>query len=91
MPCVTTSAVLAPLRSISVLIAMVEPWISSSIAPTGAPLFWMQSMMPCDQVRPAWSGSSPDESAGLIVEGDQVGERAADVDRNEVHGTFHPV
>ena len=36
VPRVTIRPVLAPLRSISVLMAMVEPWISSSIVAAGA-------------------------------------------------------
>src|SRR5215218_7950953 len=46
VPRVTMSPVLAPLRSISVLMAMVEPWISSSIRSTATPLLPMQLMIP---------------------------------------------
>ena len=47
VPRVTISPVFAPLRSISVLMAMVEPWINSSIADASMPLLRRQSMMPC--------------------------------------------
>src|SRR5215831_20254448 len=46
------SPVFAPLRSISVLIAVVEPWISSEIAAQSTPLFLRQSTMPCT----SWAG-----------------------------------
>src|SRR5262245_48822938 len=47
VPRVTIRPVLAPVRSISVLMAMVEPWISSSMAPASSPLLRTQSMTPC--------------------------------------------
>src|SRR5689334_7081133 len=46
VPRVTISPVFAPLRSISVLIAVVEPWISSEIAAQSTPLFFRQSTIP---------------------------------------------
>src|SRR5215472_9100262 len=47
VPRVATRPVLAPFRSMSVLMAMVEPWISSSITAAASPLLRMQSMTPC--------------------------------------------
>src|SRR6266516_4088014 len=47
VPRVTTRPVLAPFRSMSVLMAMVEPWISSSMASAARALLRMQSMTPC--------------------------------------------
>src|SRR5262245_21639027 len=46
VPRVTISPVLAPFLSISVLMAVVEPWISSVIAAQSTPLFFRQSTMP---------------------------------------------
>src|SRR6516162_11350429 len=47
VPRVTTRPVLAPFRSMSVLMAMVEPWISTSTAAAERALLRMQSMTPC--------------------------------------------
>ena len=46
MPRVTTSAVRAPVRSMAVLIATVEPWMKASALPIGKWLFASVSRMP---------------------------------------------
>src|SRR5882672_7728848 len=46
VPRVTIRPVFAPFLSIRVLIAVVEPWISSATAAQSTPLFFRQSTMP---------------------------------------------
>src|SRR5437879_1217551 len=46
VPRVTMRPVFAPLRSIKVLMAVVEPWISSAISARSTPLMRRQSMIP---------------------------------------------
>ena len=87
VPRVTTSPVLAPLRSISVLMAMVEPWISSSIAAATSPLLRMQSMTPCTELRGRGEALGLHELPARFVEPDQIGKGAADIDRNNNHAT----
>ena len=73
---------LAPLRSISVLMAMVEPWIRLSTCRRIETGFAnaiddaFDGIGGCGQTFRVLDGLSP------LVEGDQVGEGAADIDRN---------
>src|SRR5882762_4342447 len=46
VPCVTIRPVFAPLRSIKVFMAVVEPWINSPISAGSTPLMRRQSMIP---------------------------------------------
>jgi len=57
VPRVTISPVFAPFLSIKVLIAVVEPWISSAISAMSTPLMRRQSMIPwtsCVGVVSSW-------------------------------------
>src|ERR1700739_2842682 len=76
-PAVVISAVLAPLRSSTVLIAMVEPCSSSSMAATS-------------QRASVSAGAAP--SGGCcrpLPEADRVGEGPADIDGDDAHGRLH--
>ena len=82
---VTIRPVLAPLRSISVLIAMVEPWISSSMAAASSPLLRMQSMMPWPSSRGVVRLLASTNLPALSSKPIEVGESAADVDGDDDH------
>ena len=86
VPRVTISPVLAPLRSISVLMAMVEPWISSSIAAAAEPALADAVDDALHELRGRGQALGLHELPRL-VEPDQVGEGASDVDRNNKHAT----
>ncbi len=65
--------------------AMVEPWISSSIAPASSPLLRMQSMMPRVSCAGVVRLLGFDEPILLGVEADQIGKRASNIDGNDDH------
>ena len=74
----TSSAVLAPVRSSSVLIAMVDPWRKQLGVAVRAACFLEP---PGDALDQSGGSRAPCRGTGVrcLVEGDDVGERAADV------------
>ena len=81
---------MAPLRSISVLIAMVEPWISSSMAAACEPALADAVDDALHELRRRGEALGLDETPGRVVESDQVGEGASDIDCDDDHAENPP-
>ena len=88
-PAVVTSAVRAPLRSISALVANVVPWMTRSSAEAGIPASARIAVVPQSPPLPARRASSAALSRSSAPAAPaQVGERAADID-GQASGSSH--
>ena len=88
-PSVVTSAVCAPLRSVSALMTTVVPWTKCSTPVGSSPDLAIASMIPRAKPGGVDDALASPSSPVCLVEVDEVGERPADVGR-QLHNRASP-
>ena len=92
-PSVVIRPTWAPSCSMTMFVAIVVPWKTCSSRDGSVPASAVSSRMPCTVPCEGSSGRRrelvDEDLARLVVDVDQVGERAADVDSQALHGCEH--